>query len=330
MNYGDTLNSKNIFTEFGVSIFHGRENLLKLNERKAVNTVDFADIDGSAYDIDESRVKDSEVVLNCVFSPEETDEFWQKHEKFMLELSKPGWQKLFIKDHNKTYQVFYLRTENMNNKTKRFEGVERVFIRFDLVLKVQPIYRFSWKRHTELFTAEYKMQYNGSFFLAEHQNAVHSSQNLRIAQMLLNNRLNVILKPKIYKEVNAGSGVWLKQTDAEINGKPAEIYALKNDMNVTNLFRAIRSTYKKKPQIIVVNYPNGSMPVNQQMEYAEAALKRFREIVGSASFQQLWLIDNNGTLLKKNVNVKKINPVSRVYGEALRLLPQRKFKKNDL
>ncbi|MHC5309138.1 hypothetical protein ACYSNM_03505 [Myroides sp. LJL116] len=133
----DTLNTRSLKTAFGLRIQTGTQNLLEYPERKELLANDWQDQNGIEYQINKVFFKDKEVVLKCAFLANNDTIFWSNYNAFFKELTKPGYQKLFIYDHSMTYDVFYKRTSNFQKLRKRLKNVERVFVNFELILQVK-------------------------------------------------------------------------------------------------------------------------------------------------------------------------------------------------
>ncbi len=137
MVFNDTLNTKNLFTEFGLVIQTGTAELLAFPERKESLSNDWREENGGEYDLAMIRFKDKEVNLNCAILADNDDEFWDAYNSFFDELAKDGWQTLYIDDHTKDYKVHYLKTSSFKKSSKRLKNVPKVFVKFILTLKVQ-------------------------------------------------------------------------------------------------------------------------------------------------------------------------------------------------
>lgn len=136
MVFLDTLNGRNLFTDFGLVIQTGTQNLLCMPERKDLLQNNWREQNGTEYDLTAPVFKDKEVVLKVAFMADDDTDFWQKYQEFASEIQQAGYQNLFIEDHSKTYQVFYKNTTNWQKKSKRLKNVSKVFVKFNLILQV--------------------------------------------------------------------------------------------------------------------------------------------------------------------------------------------------
>lgn len=133
----DSLNSKNLKQTYGLIIQTGTAKLLEYPERKDPLSFDWQDQNGIDYQLDKVFFKDKEVTLNCAFMADTDVIYWKNYNAFFAEISKAGYQKLYIYDHGKTYDVFYKKTANFEHLRKRLKNVERVFVKFELTLQVK-------------------------------------------------------------------------------------------------------------------------------------------------------------------------------------------------
>ena len=137
MTFQDSLNTKNLFSQFGLFIQTGTAEFLTLPERKETISNDWREDDGSEYDLDLPKFKDKEVTLQCAIMADSDAQFWTFYDALFLELKKPGWQNLFIWDHSKTYQVFYKKCGTPKKSTKRLKNVSKVFVKFPITFQVK-------------------------------------------------------------------------------------------------------------------------------------------------------------------------------------------------
>ena len=137
MAFNDTLNTKNLFTEFGLVVQTGFSELLAYPERKKSLENDWREENGKDYDLSLPKFKDKEVNLKCAIMADTDVAFWIKYNAFFAELTKAEWQDFFVFDHSKTYKVFYKKTTAWKKKSKRLKDVNKVFVQFTLILQVQ-------------------------------------------------------------------------------------------------------------------------------------------------------------------------------------------------
>ncbi len=137
MAYLDKLNNKNLFDDYKLIIQTGTEALLEFPERKEGLSNDWREENGTEYDLDLVRFKDKEISLSCIFIADNDTDYWTRYNAFFTEITKPGYQQLFIYDHSKTYEVFYKKTSAFKKLPKRLKNVNKVFVKFTLTLQVQ-------------------------------------------------------------------------------------------------------------------------------------------------------------------------------------------------
>ncbi|MGG5507900.1 MULTISPECIES: hypothetical protein [unclassified Myroides] len=133
----DTLNTFSLKDAYNLIIQTGTAKLLEYPERKEPLQNDWLDQNGTEYHLDRVFFKDKEITLQCAFMAPNDVVFWNKYNAFFSEISKAGYQKLYIYDHGKTYDVFYKKATNFIKVRKRLKNVERVFVKFELTLQVK-------------------------------------------------------------------------------------------------------------------------------------------------------------------------------------------------
>ncbi|MCP1997303.1 hypothetical protein [Flavobacterium sp. HSC-61S13] len=133
----DTLNFKNLKNDFGLIIQTGTASLLNYPERKEGLKWDWAEENGTEYSLRQVFFKDKEVTLKCAILASSPTDFWAKYNAFFQELTKPEWQRLFIFDHDRTYEVFYKKSDSFQKTLKRLKNVPKLFVKFDLTLQVR-------------------------------------------------------------------------------------------------------------------------------------------------------------------------------------------------
>lgn len=137
MEFRDKLNTKNMFSSFGLVIQTGTGAFLAFPERKDTFSTDWRESNGKDYDLKVPVFKDKQISLKCAIMANNDVDFWTKRNALFVELSKAGFQDLFIHDHSKTYKVFYKSSSNWQKRSKRLKNVPKVFVKFDLILVVQ-------------------------------------------------------------------------------------------------------------------------------------------------------------------------------------------------
>lgn len=135
MVFKDKLNNV-LLINIGTIIQTGTEELLTFPERKEVYENDWAEENGGEYVLDNPKFKDKEVTLKMVILADNNTQFWQYYNALFTELKKAGVLSLYIFDDDKTYEVFYKKSGNFKKGLKRLKNVEKVFVKFDLILKV--------------------------------------------------------------------------------------------------------------------------------------------------------------------------------------------------
>lgn len=135
--FRDKLNGDYLLDNYGLIIRTGTAKLLQYPTRKEPLSNDWMEENGREYDLESVRFDDKEVVLSCAFMADDDVEFWCFYDRFFAEITKSGWQKLWIYDHTRSYDVFYRESKNFVKTLKRLKDVEKVFVQFDLILVVK-------------------------------------------------------------------------------------------------------------------------------------------------------------------------------------------------
>lgn len=133
----DTLNLKNLKSEFGIIILTGLAKFLEFPKRKDIPAYDWAEDNGMDYMLNNVVFEDKEVTLSLAITADTTAEFWDYYNAFFAEITQAGWQNLYIHDHDKTYEVFYKSTSDFKLTLKRLKNVEKVFVKFNLTVQVK-------------------------------------------------------------------------------------------------------------------------------------------------------------------------------------------------
>jgi len=133
----DTLNLKNLKTDFNLLILTGLAKFLEFPARKEVPAYNWIEQNGQDYMLDHVAFQNKEVVLTCAIITDTVSDFWNCYNAFFAEITQPGWQSLFVNDHDKTYDVFYKSSSDFKITLKRLKNVEKVFVKFNLILQVK-------------------------------------------------------------------------------------------------------------------------------------------------------------------------------------------------
>lgn len=135
--YKDKLNNKNLLNQYGLVIQTGTESLLIFPERKTYLTNSWREKHGSERDLSMPKFEDKEVTLSCAFMADNDSDFWTNYNDFFTEITKAGWQSLYIDDHSKTYNVAYVTTNDFKKTSKRLKNVSKVFVTFKLTVIIE-------------------------------------------------------------------------------------------------------------------------------------------------------------------------------------------------
>ena len=135
--YKDRINGNNLLSKYGMVIQTGTAGLLIFPERKSYLTNSWRERHGEERDLSLPKLEDKEVMLSCAFMADNDADFWANYNAFFTEITKAGWQSLYIDDHSKIYNVAYVATSDFKKTSKRLKNVAKVFVTFKLTLIIQ-------------------------------------------------------------------------------------------------------------------------------------------------------------------------------------------------
>lgn len=237
MIYIDELNGK-LLKNFGAFVLTGTADLLSFPERKEVYENDWAEQNGSECSLDEPRFKDKDITLKIGILAKNDAEFWDNYNRLFAELSKPNFQRLYIADHSQHYAVFYKKSGEFKKVLKRLRGVEKVFVKFDLVFRVA--------YDTAVFDAEYQtggmLKIHSTF-----DKSLRGTEIRKIAKIISQNE-PVILHDSI--DIMLKQGIYQPSIDGYISGRRSKFVLLKN-IDSKDIRRHLSKCQKKKAETIV-------------------------------------------------------------------------------
>lgn len=136
---GNTINTKNLKTVFGIEIErHGLDDFLAFPKRKDSLKKDWSDQNGLEIDLAEPFFEARSFQLNCILKAEGAtiqatkDQFWNLYNGLFTEISALGTHQLYLASIDKTFTVFYVDQTGVSKIG--YEG-QRMFIRFTLVFE---------------------------------------------------------------------------------------------------------------------------------------------------------------------------------------------------
>ncbi|AKQ39401.1 hypothetical protein [Riemerella anatipestifer] len=253
MKFKDELN-RILLSNYGVVIQTGTEELLAFPERKEVYENDWAEENGGDYILDSPRFKDKEVTLKMGILANNDEDFWQKYNAFFNEVTKAGFQTLYISDHSKSYAVFYKKTTNFKKFLKRLRNVQKVFVKFDLVLKVA----FSYEAH---FNDEYTKMDDVYVHRNYHKEDSDNKNKVIAASKRISVKESVYLIEK--SPILLRNGIFQSSIDGYIGGKRA-VFVCLNALTDNAIRRHLDKARRKRVDILVFIFSNNDEGIWRQ------------------------------------------------------------------
>lgn len=133
----DKLNGLGLYEYYLLIIQTGTAQLLEFPERKETLKNDWREENGEENDLQVVRFKDKQVELQCIMLGADDADFWNRYDTFFAQLTRPGLAQLYIHDHSKTYNCFYLKSSNFKKSSKRLKNVDVVVVKFSITLQVK-------------------------------------------------------------------------------------------------------------------------------------------------------------------------------------------------
>lgn len=125
------LNTKDLYTVYGIIVNPGNDDFLKLPKRKGSIENNWQDENGLDIDLSQPRFEAREFVLKCTLEAVSRADFWSKYNGFFTELSGVGVHLLYVPDLDKTFTLFYKEQNNFKKLTALDNNA--VYIQFDIV-----------------------------------------------------------------------------------------------------------------------------------------------------------------------------------------------------
>lgn len=117
---------------YGLLISGGIPSLLALPERKDSLNHDWPEEPGLDIDLSNPQFKARQFTFNCAIIADDRDDFFSKYNGLFTALSVEGVIPLYINDHDRTYNVYYISQQNCT-KLSKIINTTKVGIKFDLV-----------------------------------------------------------------------------------------------------------------------------------------------------------------------------------------------------
>lgn len=143
MQYG--LNSKDLFTTFGVTVVINSDTFLAFPDSKDSLSNDFLDENGLYIDLARRKFKARTFTVKCSLVAANWNDFFNNYDGLFAELSRPGVHEFYVGKYGKVFKLYYVKQDNIS--TPGALSGNRVGATFDLVLSetnpfdnINPVY----------------------------------------------------------------------------------------------------------------------------------------------------------------------------------------------
>lgn len=121
-----------LWNAYGFIVTSGIDDFLKFPERKESITHDWLDRDGIDVDLTETFLREKDISLNIALIANNEADFWDKYEKFLNHLRRPGTRRLEVSHLARSFFVFYKNCSSFTTLTT-IRNESKVACRFTLV-----------------------------------------------------------------------------------------------------------------------------------------------------------------------------------------------------
>lgn len=131
---------------FGVVVTsESSDSFLAFPDRKSSLTKDFQDQNGILIDLSKPRFSAREFVLKCGLVAESREDYFNKYNGLFTELSGRDSHRIYIRDHDQTYSVYYKSQRSIKkitqiNRDKIGVSFELVFGEANPMDNLKPVY----------------------------------------------------------------------------------------------------------------------------------------------------------------------------------------------
>jgi hypothetical protein len=134
------LDGFDLWTYFGIFIERGSyDELLKIPKRKATIEHNFLDEHGIDKDLSRSYYEAREFNLKCAIIASDETDFWDKYQRFLTILAKPGTLRLTVTDLGRDFYVYYDDCTNYDKLTRISTAPGKIAAKFTLkVIEKEP------------------------------------------------------------------------------------------------------------------------------------------------------------------------------------------------
>lgn len=150
------IDSIDIWEAFGLVVSAGIDEFLKIPERKDSITHDWLDRDGIDVDLTNNFFKEKDINLSVAMIASNEADFWDKYEKLLNQLKKPGTRRIDVTALSRYFFTFYKSCSNFSALT-RIQNNSLVACKFNLL--------FTENEPTINNTNEYIVDEEGRFII---------------------------------------------------------------------------------------------------------------------------------------------------------------------
>lgn len=127
------LDSIDVWNAYGLIVSSGIDDFLKFPERKESITHDWLDRDGIDVDLTETFLKEKDISLDIAIIADNETDFWDKYEKLLNHLRRPGARRIEVTQLSRSFFVFYKNCSSFTALTK-IRNENKIACKFTLVL----------------------------------------------------------------------------------------------------------------------------------------------------------------------------------------------------
>jgi hypothetical protein len=129
-----TLNAQDLYKEFGFVVSSGSDDFLKMPTRKDPLSADWADQDGTDYNLDNPFFEDSPAVLKGMLVADSEADFWEKYYAFWAVLKSEGRLTLYINELDQNFYVFYKEMSSIGRLT-RIKDTDKIGVNISITFQ---------------------------------------------------------------------------------------------------------------------------------------------------------------------------------------------------
>lgn len=119
-------------TLYGITVNDGSSGFLAFPKRKKSLENNWQDENGIEIDLLAPRFEARTFPVKCTLQATDQADFWNKYNGLFTELSGSGVHTLYLPDHDKTYNVFYVDQQNVHKITP-LSSAYTVGVQFELI-----------------------------------------------------------------------------------------------------------------------------------------------------------------------------------------------------